>query len=46
MNITIDKKDAVLAAAIDAERYPVCHMRYDALKPFDIPYPETMHVLR
>ena len=37
MNITIDKKDAVLAAAIDAERYPVCHMRYDALKPFDTP---------
>ena len=26
MNITVDKKDAVLAAAIDAERYPVCHM--------------------
>ena len=22
MNITVDKKDAVLAAAIDAERYP------------------------
>lgn len=46
MNITVDKKDAVLAAAIDAERYPACHMRYDAPKPFDIPYPETMHVLR
>ena len=24
MNITVDKKDAVLAAAIDAERYPAC----------------------
>lgn len=46
MNITIDKKDAVLAAAIDAERYPICHMRFDTLKPFDIPYPETMHILR
>ena len=31
MNISIDKKDAVLTAAIDAERYPVSHMRFDTL---------------
>lgn len=46
MNITIDKKDAILSAAVDAERYPVTHLRFDVLEPLQIPYGKTIHVLR